>query len=84
MRILLNTIAATSALFASVVFLRFWRDTFDRLFLCFAIAFGMFMLNYALLALMNISDETRVYVYLPRLAGFILILYAIVDRNQRR
>lgn len=83
MRIVLNTIAAASSLFAGVLFLRFWRETVDRLFVWFAIAFWMFTINYLLLALLNTTDETRFYAYLPRLAGFLMILAAIVDRNRR-
>jgi hypothetical protein len=79
----LNAIAATSSLFAGVLFLRFWRETLDRLFAWFAIAFWMFTVNCALLALVNANDETRVYAYLPRLAGFVLILVAIAQRNRR-
>jgi hypothetical protein len=79
----LNTIAATSSLCAGVLFLRFWRETLDRLFAGFAIAFWMFTINFLLLALLNPTDETRLYAYLPRLVGFLVILVAIVDRNRR-
>jgi hypothetical protein len=82
-RVLLNAVAATSSLVAGVLFLRFWRDAVDRLFAWFAVAFWMFALNYILLALLNATDETRPYLFLPRLAGFIMILVAIVDRNRR-
>lgn len=40
-------------------------------------------LNFLLLALLNPTDETRFSAYLPRLAGFLVILIAIVDRNRR-
>jgi Family of unknown function (DUF5985) len=81
--ILLNAVAATASLFAGVLFLRFWRETVDRLFGWFAIAFWMFTINFLLLALVNTTDETRFYAFLPRLAGFLMILAAIVDRNRR-
>jgi hypothetical protein len=80
---MLNTTAATSSLFAGVLFWRFWRETLDRLFAGFAVAFWMFTINFLLLALLNPTDETRFYAYLPRLAGFVVILMAIVDRNRR-
>ena len=83
MRILLNAVAATSSLIAGVLFLRFWREAVDRLFAWFAVAFWMFAANYVLLALLNTSDETRPFLFLPRVAGFTLILGAIVDRNRR-
>jgi hypothetical protein len=69
--IVLNAIAATSSLFAGVLFLRFWRETLDRLFAWFAIAFWMFTVNFLLLALVSATDETRLDAYLPRLAGFL-------------
>ena len=83
MRIALNTVAATASIIAGVAFLRFWREAVDRLFAWFAAAFCMFALNYFVLALLNTTDETRFYLFLPRLAGFITILAAVVDRNRR-
>ena len=83
MRIVLNAVAATSSILAGVAFLRIWRGGIDRLFAWFAVAFWLFAINYLLLALLDITDETRVYVFLPRLAGFVVILIAIVDRNRR-
>lgn len=83
MWIALNAIAATSSLFAGILFLRFWRETVDRLFAWFAVAFAMFTVNYLILAVVQMADETRFYAYLPRLSGFVLILAAIVDRNRR-
>jgi hypothetical protein len=82
-RIVLNAVAATASIVAGVIFLRFRRETTDRLFGGFAFAFWMFALNYLLLALVDTADETRVYLYLPRLAGFLTILVSIVDRNRR-
>jgi hypothetical protein len=81
--VVLNAIAATASLFAGILFLRFWRETADRLFAWFAVAFAMFMVNYLMLAVVQMADEARFYAYLPRLAGFVLILAAIVDRNRR-
>jgi hypothetical protein len=65
-----------------VFFLRFWRDTHDRLFLTFALAFWVFSLNWLLLALVTVPDESRHLVYLVRLAAFLLIIAGIVDKNR--
>ena len=83
MRTVLNAVAATSSILVGVIFLRFWREALDRLFVCFALAFWLFAINYLLLALLDTTDETRAYVFLPRLAGFVVILIAVIDRNRR-
>ena len=66
---------------AGVFFLRFWRKTGDRLFLAFAAAFGLLALNAAIAAFLEAGDEDTVYAYALRVLGFILILWAIVDKN---
>ena len=62
-------------------FLRFWRRTGDRLFLAFAAAFVLLAFNQALAAFLGASDERTPYTYILRVLGFVLILYAIVDKN---
>ena len=71
---------ATAALF----FLRFWRDTRDELFLAFAVAFLMLGTVQAILALGGIPDEQRSWVYLGRLAAFVVIVVAVMRKNRRR
>jgi hypothetical protein len=66
---------------AAGFFLRFWRRTRDRLFLAFAAAFALLAMNQALAAFFGASDELTPYTYLLRILGFVLILYAIVDKN---
>jgi hypothetical protein len=82
----INGVAACGSFVAATLFLRFWRDTDDRLFLWFALAFAMFTLNWSAIALRPSVDEARYLYFVPRLVGFLLILWAIVDRNrsQRR
>jgi hypothetical protein len=82
-RILLNAVAATSSIIAGAIFMRVWRRTVSRLLGWFALAFSLFALNYFLLALFDTADERRVYLFLPRLAGFLIILIAIVDHNRQ-
>ncbi len=65
----------------ALFFLRFWRRSHDRLFLAFAIAFLIFAVSRTLLAFLP-DDETRTYIYLLRLAAFLAILWAIVDKNR--
>jgi hypothetical protein len=66
---------------AAVFFLRFWRRTTDRLFLAFAAAFLLLALNQVLAAALEYGDERTPYVYSLRVLGFLLILWAIVDKN---
>lgn len=70
-----------SYLLAVVYFLRFWRRTSDRLFLIFAIAFGLFAVNQAALFAFDVADERSNYFFILRVLGFMLILFAILDKN---
>jgi Family of unknown function (DUF5985) len=63
-------------------FLRFWRQTGDRLFLVFAFAFWLLGLQRLGLALTAPVEESRTGLYLVRLFAFLLILCAIVDKNR--
>ena len=62
-------------------FLRFWLRMKDSLFLWFAIAFWLLALGQALLALTGIPVEERSWLYLIRLAAFLLIIVAILRKN---
>jgi amino acid transporter len=66
---------------AGVFFLRYWRDTRDRLFLVFAVAFWMLGVQRALINLIDIRAEDQAIFYLLRLAAFLLIIWAVVDKN---
>ena len=69
-------------LVACLFFLRFWRRTHDILFAAFAAAFFLLGLNQALLALAEIPLEERSWIYLLRLAAFLLIIAAILYKNR--
>jgi tryptophan-rich sensory protein len=66
---------------AVAFFARFWRKTRDRLFLWFAIAFLLLGANWTALAFTE-RDEVRTALYVLRLLAFIIILYAIVEKNR--
>ena len=70
-------------LVAAGFFLRFWRQTADRLFLAFALAFVLFALNQALASWLTVVVEPASLIYVLRVLGFIIILGAIVDKNAR-
>ena len=71
---------AVSALF----FLRFWRQSRDRLFLLFAAAFGLLTVQRAALAAWERGPSDTTWLYGLRLLAFLLILAAIVDKNRPR
>jgi hypothetical protein len=63
-------------------FLRFWRETRDRLFAIFAGAFWILGLQRLALAFSGKMVEDDTSLYLVRLFAFLLILGAIVDKNR--
>lgn len=65
-------------------FLRFWKQTRDRLFAIFALAFWFLMIERLLLIIVPEAHEFRPYVYLVRLSAFTLILIAVIDKNIKR
>jgi O-antigen/teichoic acid export membrane protein len=67
----------------AMFFLRYWRETADRLFAIFGLAFAIFAVNRIVLTILDETDEARDYVYVIRLAAFALILVAILDKNRR-
>jgi Ca2+/Na+ antiporter len=64
--------------------LRSWLRTRDRLFMLFAAAFALLSLERWFFLLVGQHNELRSYVYLIRLAAFVLILLAIIDKNRGR
>lgn len=82
--VFLQAVSATGALVAGLFFFRFWRDGGDRLFAFFGAAFCLLSLSWALLGLVNPTDETRPYVYAIRLLAFLLIIVGVIDKNRRR
>jgi Ca2+/Na+ antiporter len=74
---------AMATLVAGIFFLRFWRQTRDRLFLIFALAFWLLGLTRVGLVLLGDHvEESQTYVYLVRLGAYVLILVAIIDKNR--
>lgn len=71
-------------LIAGLFFLKFWSRSGDTLFICFAIAFWLLALNQFLLASGGVPREEQSWIYLLRLAAFVLIAGAIVHKNAHR
>jgi len=65
-------------------FLKFWRRTGDGLFLAFAVAFALLATNQAVPVLFGVPSENQGYIYLLRLAAFLLIILAVLRKNLKR
>lgn len=78
--ILIGIIAMGCAI-GALFFFRFWRESRDRLFLIFGIAFSTLGIQQLLYGLTNEASESPALLYLIRLIAFILILIAILDKN---
>jgi hypothetical protein len=69
---------------AALMFLKFWRRTREGLFLAFSGSFLLLGITQALLTLGDFHNEERSWLYLLRLAAFLLILFAMGWQNRRR
>jgi hypothetical protein len=69
---------------AGLFFLKYWTLSRDRFFVFFTAAFWIMAANWAAIATIPPTEETRHYFYIVRLVAFLLILAAIVDKNRRR
>lgn len=78
-----GAIAALS-LVAALFFLRFWRSSRDKFFLWFAISFGIEGLNRMAMAITRQANEDTPVHYVVRLLSYLVILYAIVEKNYFR
>ncbi len=67
---------------AALFFLRFWKETRDRLFGIFAGAFFLLALQRFALAVVPAHGQDPVFLYSVRLLAFALILWAIIDKNR--
>lgn len=73
-------IAALSVV-AALFFVRMWRRAADRFYLFFAIAFAVLSVHWCLLS--GHASEHATWPYVTRLAAFVVILAAILDKNRR-
>jgi len=82
MVVFLDGVAALGCAAVALFFLRFWRETRDRLFVCLAAAFSTFATNYAILGVLPLADDRRAYAFALRLAGFVAILVGVALKDR--
>jgi len=80
---LMGAVAMASSV-ATLIFLRFWRQTGDQLFLFFAAAFALDAVSRIALGVSHPSEELDPLFYLGRLVMFGLIIAGIIQKNRRR
>ena len=78
----ISGLLATGYAVAALYFLKFWRQTGDRLFGYFAASFALLFLQRIALALATDLVADTTWFYVIRLLAFVLIIIAIVDKNR--
>lgn len=79
---LLSGAIASLSLVASTAFLRSFMRTRDRFFALFGAAFALFGVTQLGLGILNVPEQNHPLAYVPRLIVFLLILFAIFDKNR--
>ena len=82
--VVLQGFSVAGAFVAGLLFLRFWHESRDRLFVHFAVGFWLIGASWAALGIFSPTEETRPYVYGLRLVAFMLIISGIVVKNRNR
>ena len=80
---LLGMLVAFSAAI-SVLFLKFWRGSRDRLFAFFSAAFALMAIDWLTHALVSPRHESQHYLFVIRVVAFLLIIAGIVSKNRSR
>lgn len=75
-------VIVTASLAASAFFLKFWRQTHDKLFLGFSAAFAIEGINRLAFLFLDHPNEGNPLIYMVRLFSYLLILAAIVNKNR--
>jgi hypothetical protein len=87
----LSGVCASTFFFSAIFFLKFWRATHDRFFLYFALACGL--IAFERVVSLSVSGTMAIFasaltdasswVYLIRLAAFLVILFAVWQKNRQ-
>ena len=82
MKIFTDGAVAMGCAVAGLYFLKFWIKTHDRLFALFGVAFWILALNRVALSALSHGSDAHIVCYIIRLVAFLIILFAIVDKNR--
>ncbi len=82
MKLMLLGAIAMASFAIALVFLRFWVTTRDRFFAYFAAAFAIAGIGRIVLGLLPHTDDQTPLIYLTQLLSFLVIIFAIVDKNR--
>jgi hypothetical protein len=66
---------------SALFFTKFWMRTRDVLFLAFAACFFLLALGQSLTTMLGLPQEERTWIYFLRLAGFSIVIVAIMAKN---
>jgi hypothetical protein len=80
----ISGVLAMGYVVAGIFFLRFWRDSRDRLFAMFGAAFFILAIQRFGLDFFTNKPESATPWYFVRLLAFVIIIVAIVDKNRSR
>jgi len=80
----INGAIALACMAIGVFFLKFWKNTRDRLFAFFALAFWMLALDRVIIDSIGQTETSSPEEYLPRLGAFLLIIVAIIEKNRKK
>jgi hypothetical protein len=77
----LSGMVTAGNLVAALFFFRFWRRTKEQLFVNFSISFVLFAVSQFGSIWYEGPHDDNTWIFLLRLAGFVLLLVAIVRKN---
>jgi hypothetical protein len=83
MRDVLSGILIAEYAVIALFFAKFWAKSRDRLFAMFSAAFLLLAVQRAAIAMTQEILEQQAPLYLMRLAAFVVIIVAVIDRNRR-
>jgi hypothetical protein len=78
----MNGAIMVASLVVGLLFARSFRDTRDRFFLLLSLAFTLLGIERLVIGASGGGSETHPSVYLIRCVAFLVIIYAVVDKNK--
>jgi hypothetical protein len=79
----INGATCMACVVIALFFAQFYRETRDRFFLLFAVAFSLMGGERLTLLTLNRDAEALPFAYVVRCVSFVVIIFAIIDKNRR-